>query len=118
MTRIFLAIVLSISSIFMLTTYRLCPTRKLSSFEHRTHYGLISFFFSFLARGELSGWLANQNRLKFARRIHAFVKWSLRMLLEILLPMKDVQYNQEKMRGQRGRLMALAGICHVRESYF
>ena len=25
---------------------------------------------------------------------------------------------QEKMRGQRGRLRALAGICHVHESYF
>ena len=27
-------------------------------------------------------------------------------------------YVQEKMRGQRGRLRALAGICHVHESYF
>ena len=26
--------------------------------------------------------------------------------------------DQEKMRGQRGRLRALAGICHVHESYF
>ena len=25
---------------------------------------------------------------------------------------------QEKMRGQRGRLRAVAGICHVHESYF
>ena len=25
---------------------------------------------------------------------------------------------QEKMRGQRGRLRALAGICNVHESYF
>ena len=25
---------------------------------------------------------------------------------------------QEKMRGQRGTLRALAGICHVHESYF
>ena len=26
--------------------------------------------------------------------------------------------NQEKMMGQRGKLRALAGICHVHESYF
>ena len=29
-----------------------------------------------------------------------------------------VEYEQEKMRGQRGRLKALAGICYVHESYF
>ena len=29
-----------------------------------------------------------------------------------------VKSEQEKMRGQRGRLRALAGICHVHESYF
>ena len=28
------------------------------------------------------------------------------------------KYKQEKMRGQRGTLRALAGICHVHESYF
>ena len=27
-------------------------------------------------------------------------------------------YKQEKMTGQRGKLRALAGICHVHESYF
>ena len=26
--------------------------------------------------------------------------------------------NQDKMTGQRGKLRALAGICHVHESYF
>ena len=31
---------------------------------------------------------------------------------------KLMELMQEKMRGQRGRLRALAGICHVHESYF
>ena len=29
-----------------------------------------------------------------------------------------IGHEQEKMRGQRGRLRALAGICYVHESYF
>ena len=34
------------------------------------------------------------------------------------LSMEVVRSKQEKMRGQRGSLRALAGICHVHESYF
>ena len=30
----------------------------------------------------------------------------------------DTELRQEKMRGPRGKLRALAGICHVHESYF
>ena len=33
-------------------------------------------------------------------------------------PILSVDQEQENMRGQRGRLRALAGICHVHESYF
>ena len=29
-----------------------------------------------------------------------------------------IDRHQEKMMGQRGKLRALAGICHVHESYF
>ena len=29
-----------------------------------------------------------------------------------------VLFQQEKMTGQRGKLRALAGICHAHESYF
>ena len=35
-----------------------------------------------------------------------------------ILLFENMDNNQEKMRGQRGRLRALAGICHVHESYF
>ena len=37
---------------------------------------------------------------------------------ENVIRLNPTKCKQEKMRGQRGRLRALAGICHVHESYF
>ena len=44
--------------------------------------------------------------------------YNLWFILEVRGANRGSVLQQEKMRGQRGSLRALAGICHVHESYF